>query len=208
MLQMWTTRLRRSKWYAQGHSAMKQQSQDSNPGLQILPGHSTVQSTVRTPFVQKQVRQMAFLRPPKPATVWGDREGRLHSRERWHLSWLCRIRTFQGKEGREGILGGGNNTSKQRHGGWQNGLCLAYSKEPSSAGVWEVGGEQHEISGTGRRGPGEECELGTEGLSSGGAVLRLTMSCVGGRLTHKGPERPVPLPGLLFFRQTQHKEWD
>lgn len=53
-LQMWTVRLRRTEWYAQGHSAMRQQSQDSNPGLQILPGYSTVHSTVRTPLMQMQ----------------------------------------------------------------------------------------------------------------------------------------------------------
>lgn len=54
MLQMWTMRLRRNGWCAQDHSARKQESQDSNPRLQTLPGHSTVYSTVRNAFVQMQ----------------------------------------------------------------------------------------------------------------------------------------------------------
>lgn len=48
VLEMWAMGLR-SKWHAKVNQ--KQWSQDSNPGLQIPPGHSTVHSTVGNPFM-------------------------------------------------------------------------------------------------------------------------------------------------------------
>lgn len=55
VLTIWTMRLRRVfKWHAQDHSARKQRGQDSNLGLQIPPGHSTVHRTVENPFVLTQ----------------------------------------------------------------------------------------------------------------------------------------------------------
>lgn len=58
MIQWWTLKLRRTKGYVQGHSAVEQQNQDSNPGPQTLPGHGIVHSTVRTPFMQMQGYKM------------------------------------------------------------------------------------------------------------------------------------------------------